>query len=101
MFDRSSKDESAGLVPRNWELVHRTKEGQETVLQPGILAYSVDDAGTVVSTDGRRIFLQKPGGDAQELAKDRFVERVVLLADAAEASPTPASAAKVESVLGN
>jgi hypothetical protein len=101
MIDRSSKDESAGLVPRNWELVHRTKDGQETVLQTGILAYNVDEAGNVVSTDGRRIYLQKPGCDAQELAKDRFVERVILLADAAESSPAPASAAKSESAPAN
>jgi hypothetical protein len=101
MFDRSSRDESAGLVPRDWELIHRTKDGQETVLQTGILAYNVDDAGNVVSTDGRRIYLQKPGREAQELAKDRFIERVVLLADAAESSPAPASAAKSESARGN
>jgi hypothetical protein len=93
MFDRSSKNESAGLVPRDWELVHRTKDGQETVVQTGILAYDVDDAGNVVSTDGRRIFLQTAGGNAQELAKDRFVERVVLLADAVASPPASASAA--------
>jgi hypothetical protein len=101
MFDRSSKDESAGIVPRDWELIHRTRDGQETVLQTGILAYNVDDAGNVVSTDGRRIFLQKPGGDAQELAKDRFIERVVLLVDAAETPPAPASAASNQTARGN
>ncbi len=101
MFDQSSKNESAGLVPRDWELVHRTKDGHETVLQTGILAYNVDDAGNVVSTDGRRIFLQKPGADAQELAQDRFIERVVLLADAAETPPVPASATSNQTARGN
>ena len=30
-----SKNADAGLVPRNWELVRRTADGQETVLQTG------------------------------------------------------------------
>jgi hypothetical protein len=93
ILDRSSKNESPGLVPRDWELVHRMKDGQETVVQTGILAYDVDEAGNVVSTDGRRIFLQTPGGAVQDLAKDRFVERVVLLADAIASPPASASAA--------
>jgi hypothetical protein len=78
MFQRQPKMET-GLVPRNWELVRRTADGQESVLQSGILTYDVDVAGNVVSTDGQRIFLHAPGGTVRELTKDRFVERVVLL----------------------
>jgi hypothetical protein len=52
------------------------------VLQTGILTYDVDAVGNLISTDGRRIFLQAPGGPVRELTRDRFVERVVLLNDA-------------------
>ncbi len=93
MFDRSSKDEAAGLVPRDWQLVHRTADGHETVIQTGILTYDVDAAGNVLSTDGRRIFLQAPGGAIQELTKDRFVERVVLLNETPAAVPRPPNGA--------
>jgi hypothetical protein len=78
MFERQPKADS-GLVPRDWELVRRTADGQESVLQTGILTYDVDAAGNVISTDGRRIFLQTPGSTVREVAKDRLVERVVLL----------------------
>jgi hypothetical protein len=95
MFERSSKNEAAGLVPRDWELVHRTADGQESVVQTGILTYDVDAAGNLLSTDGRRIFLQAPGGTVQELTKDRFVERVVLLNDTSVAAAIPATAASI------
>ncbi|HEX4073368.1 MAG TPA: hypothetical protein VHX68_19460 [Planctomycetaceae bacterium] len=77
-----SKNADAGLVPRNWELVRRTADGQETVLQNGILTYDVDADGNLISTDGQRIFLQASGGPVRELTRDRFVERVVLLNNA-------------------
>jgi hypothetical protein len=78
MFQRQQKTE-AGLVPRNWELVRRAADGQESILRSGVLTYDVDGAGNVVSTDGQRIFLHVSDGTVRELTKDRFVERVVLL----------------------
>jgi hypothetical protein len=88
MFDRS-KNTDAGLVPRDWELVRRTADGQESVLQTGILTYDVDLAGNLVSTDGHSIFHQTPGGPVRELTKDRFVERVVLFNNDTPAEPSP------------
>ncbi len=54
-------DGTSSLVPRTWELVKRTAEGQETVLERGISSFAVAADGTVVCTDG---FTVRRLGDA-------------------------------------
>ena len=45
-------DGSNSLVPRTWELVKKSTDGIETVLERGISSFAVAVDGTVVCTDG-------------------------------------------------
>jgi hypothetical protein len=81
MFDRQSVDER-GLVPKDWELVRLAPTGEETVLATGVLTYDVSPAGQIIYTDGKRIFALTPGGEPHEIGRDRFIERVLVVAEA-------------------
>jgi len=78
MFDRQPVDDR-GLVPKEWELVRRSPSGEEAVLATGVLTYDVSPSGEVVYSDGRRIWALTTEGAPQELARDRFIERVVIV----------------------
>ncbi len=65
------------LVPSSWQLVRRTKHGQETVLARHVAAFSVSETDNIVYTNGCGIFELTPNGSAT-IARDRVVEEVVL-----------------------
>lgn len=53
--------EHPGILPKSWQLVRVTPEGEESVLAKGVLAYDVDKSGRVVYSNGRHMFLLKEG----------------------------------------
>ena len=65
------------LVPSSWQLVRRTKNGQETVLARHVAAFSISADDTIVYTNGCGVFQLTPNGSAT-IAQDRIVEEVVL-----------------------
>jgi hypothetical protein len=69
-------------VPKDWELVRLAPTGEETVLATGVLTYDVSPAGQIIYTDGKRIFALTPGGEPHEIGRDRFIERVLVVAEA-------------------
>jgi hypothetical protein len=50
------------LVPRTWELVSRDPRGEERVLATNVASYDMAADGTVVSSNGRGVFVLEPGG---------------------------------------
>ena len=45
------------LVPKNWELIKRSKQGQETVLAHSVLSYAISDDGKIIYSNGSGAFL--------------------------------------------
>jgi len=72
-------EEAPDLVPRSWELVRRTPDGQEEVLAKGVLAYDLVEDGSLVYSNGSAIFLRRPDGQRERLVVERLIERVVWL----------------------
>jgi hypothetical protein len=72
------------LVPKDWELVRRTDDGNggggadEQVLAREVVAYDVTpDGSAVIYTNGSRVFRLDAGSVApRELAKGKLIERV-------------------------
>ncbi|MDP1797718.1 MAG: hypothetical protein Q8K78_09565 [Planctomycetaceae bacterium] len=73
------KNEDAGLVPNDWQLVRRSPSGTEDVLAKGVLTFDVRPSGEILYTNGRHIWLRPTTGETQKLGTDRFIERVLLL----------------------
>lgn len=68
-----------GLVARSWELVKKPASGDVQVLAKGVLSFDLCADGSVVFTDGNRIFLLGPDGGKTELVQDRLISQVIAL----------------------
>ena len=59
----------ASLVPRSWELVSRTRQGQETVLATNVASYDLLADGSILYSNGRAVFLLDRTGRTSLLLK--------------------------------
>lgn len=67
----------ASLVPRSWELVSRTSQGQETVLATNVANYDLLADGTIIYSNGRAIFTLGRGDRSSVLLNDDLVGEIV------------------------
>lgn len=54
----SKKDSDYGIVPKSWQLI---EVGTGKVIKSGVADYDIDGDGTIIITNGRRIFAVKDG----------------------------------------
>ncbi|MEZ6128736.1 MAG: hypothetical protein R3C59_08640 [Planctomycetaceae bacterium] len=73
------KDADRPLVPKEWELVSKTKAGDETVIAQNVLAFDVTPSGHIVYSDGRTIFSVRDGGRPQKIGSGDVIQKVVIL----------------------
>jgi len=64
------------LVPANWELVRRTRSGDETVLATNVASYDLGADGIIVYSNGRGVFMIEPDGQAGLVMKGDLVAEV-------------------------
>lgn len=71
-------EESKSLAPSDWQLVRCSSSGKVTVLAKNVLAYDLAPDGKIVTTDGRRLFVQCDGKTEKvgELALTEMVKWV-------------------------
>jgi hypothetical protein len=48
------------LVPKSWQLVHRTVQGAETILATNVVSYDITADGQIIYSNGRGVFLCGP-----------------------------------------
>lgn len=64
------------LVPSSWQLVSRTRQGEETVLATNVASYDISPDGTVVYSNGRGVFVLGRDGSARLAIKDDLIAEV-------------------------
>lgn len=64
------------LVPKTWQLISRTAQGQETVLASNVAAYDLTPEGEIVYSNGRGVFLLEGGGKTSLLLKSDLIDDV-------------------------
>jgi hypothetical protein len=67
----------ASLVPRSWELVSRTSQGQETVLATNVANYDLLADGSIIYSNGRAVFSLGRGGQSSVLLKEDLIGDIV------------------------
>ncbi len=67
----------ASLVPRSWELVSRTRQGQETVLATNVASYDLLADGSIIYSNGRAMFLLGHGGQSSVLLQADLIGEIV------------------------
>jgi hypothetical protein len=72
----NADDENADLVPKSWQLFHRTSAGVEKAVASGVLAYDVNDQGQIVFTNGNAIYLLHPDERKERILTERMIEQV-------------------------
>jgi hypothetical protein len=75
-MQKSAKDKTTGLVPKEWQLIRRDTDGNETVLAEKVLSFDVHPDGTVIYTDGHVVNRCSPDGETTQLFRDQFIEKV-------------------------
>ena len=76
---RSNKQQAPASVPASWELVRRTAQGDESVIATGVGHYDLAPDGSVVYTNGVKVWLIAADGTKTEVAKDSLIERVSII----------------------
>jgi hypothetical protein len=67
----------ASLVPRSWELVARTQQGQETVLATNVASYDLLANGSIIYSNGRAMFKLGNGSQAGVLLQADLIGDIV------------------------
>lgn len=76
---QDARDQAAVTVPRDWELIRVDATGNQAVLATGVGAFDLTDDGSIIYTDGTRIFCRSKNGETTELARHELVERVAVV----------------------
>ena len=71
--------DGGALVPSNWQLIKRTENGIETVLAKSVLSYDLCADGSIVYTNGARIFHLVQPGQPTEIGQGKLIERIAAL----------------------
>ncbi|HZT35107.1 MAG TPA: hypothetical protein VFA15_04235, partial [Nitrososphaera sp.] len=78
--EQQNKNEAPSLVPKNWQLMRRSRDGRENVLADSVLSFDLAADGTLVYTNGICVYQMKAdGSERQLLFKDKLVDTIVLI----------------------
>jgi hypothetical protein len=77
---RSNKPgDNGALVPATWQLIRRSISGEETVLAKNVLSYDLCSDGSIIHTNGAKVFHLGENGAATEIGHGKLIERVAAL----------------------
>lgn len=65
------------LVPRSWQLIRRTRQGDEQVLACNVLSYFITPEGEIVYSNGRGVFTLGDGERSTLILKGDLVDDVI------------------------
>jgi hypothetical protein len=66
------------LVPKSWQLVKRSKKGEEQVLATNVASYDITNHGHIVFTNGFGVFLIDASIGTQVIFRDKLIAEVIL-----------------------
>jgi hypothetical protein len=66
--NRAKGEKNPGIIPRSWELRRRAADGTDTLVRRGVVAYRVEEDGSVLFSNGSGIFRLAPDGKEEKLS---------------------------------
>ena len=79
MRKSGGKDGDKALVPKEWQLVSKSADGEEKVIAENVLSFDANGRGDIVFTDGRQIYHVSPDGTKTQIADGDIVHKLALL----------------------
>lgn len=74
------KNQDLSLVPDSWELVERAPSGETSILAKGVVSFDLAEDGSLIHTDGRRVYKIDPQGVSKRLFKEQLIQEVGCIA---------------------
>ena len=65
------------LVPRSWQLVRRSKSGNETVLASSVASYDLTADDQILFSNGYAVFQLMPGNSPRVIFRDKLIADVI------------------------
>lgn len=80
-------------VSRSWTLVKKSLDGRVENIADGVLTFDLCDDGSLLYTNGHRVFFRSGTGQSQELLKEQFISQVLAFPpkDSSATNPGPAA----------
>jgi hypothetical protein len=79
---QKNRGEQAGsLVPKDWELVRRTADGQEQVVATHVVTYDLGPEGSVIYSNGSAVYWQRADGSREKICEQAMIESLVCVAE--------------------
>lgn len=67
------------LVPGSWQLVRRTKTGEEIILANNVASFDITSEDTILYSNGYAVFQIAPGNQTQVVLRDKLIADVIAL----------------------
>lgn len=80
-------------VSRSWTLVKKSPDGRIENIADGVLTFDLCDDGSLLYTNGNRVFARSGTGQPRELLKEQFISQVLAFSpkNSSATNPGPAS----------
>ena len=65
------------LVPRSWQLINRSRDGEEQVLATNVASYDIMSDGRVIFTNGYGVFMLDASNSAQVVFRGKLIAELV------------------------
>ncbi len=66
------------LVPRSWQLIRRTRTGNEQLLATNVAAYDITSDGRIFFTNGYGVFMLDSSNDPQVVLRGKLIAELVV-----------------------
>ncbi|WP_154222002.1 TolB family protein [Marinicella rhabdoformis] len=66
------------VVPQDWQLIRRTRYGEESVVANHVASYDIAQDGNVVFTNGYGVFVIKPGSLPTSVFEGKLITEVII-----------------------
>lgn len=64
-------------APNSWALIQCGPDHDVQVIEKGVLTFDLLESGSLLLSDGKRVWVRDARGDKEELAKDEFISQVL------------------------
>lgn len=65
------------LVPRSWQLVKRTTNGDETILATNVASFDISSDDSILYSNGYAVFQLAPDNQSQVILRDKLIADVI------------------------
>ena len=66
------------VVPQNWQLIHRTQHGEESIISGHVASFDISHDGKVIFTNGYGAFVINPGSTPSAIFTGKLITDIII-----------------------